>query len=156
MHTGQRFTPCHPKSAKSAFRAPRTSKNVRHVYKSATLVILARKSAPERSKRNFPILTPQNSKIPHTRMPKRESGFLYIFYFLKKLKILHFFPKHSAKGNYRLRCTPFRPKHSKSLKWRRWRSFRSKITQVLQPLCFPRSNGWFLDPKTRLGAQNAF
>ena len=71
-----RSTSFHPENTKSAFRAPRTPKNVGHVYKSATLAILERQSAPKRSKRNFAILTSQNSKIPHTRMPKRESGFL--------------------------------------------------------------------------------
>ena len=76
MHTGQRSTPFHPKSAKSAFRALRTAQNVGHVYKNATLAILERQSAPKRSKRNFAILTPQNSKIRRTRMPKHESELL--------------------------------------------------------------------------------
>ena len=34
--------------------------------------------------------------------------------------------------------------------------FRPQVTQVLQPLCFPRSNQWFWDSKTHFGAPNAF
>ena len=98
--------------------------------KSATWAIWERRSAPKCSKRNFAILTPQNTKKRRTHMPKRESDFLQLFYFLKKLKTFHFFAEQSAKGNYRLRCAPFRPKRSKSLKWRRWSSFRSKMTQA--------------------------
>ena len=75
-----------PKSAKSAFGAPRPPQNVVHVCKSATWAIWERQGAPKCSKRNFAVLTSQNSKIPRTRMPKRESDFFELFYFFENCK----------------------------------------------------------------------
>ena len=49
-----------------------------------------------------------------------------------------------------------RSKRAKSLKWRLFTTWRSKMTQVHPDLCFTRSNQWFWDSKTRFGAQNAF
>ena len=71
----------------------------------------------------------EHQKTSYTYAKTRKRLFV-TFLFSGKLKIIRFFPEQSAEGNYRLRCTPFRPKRSKSLKWRRWSSFRSKITQA--------------------------
>ena len=49
-----------------------------------------------------------------------------------------------------------RSKRAKSLKWHLFTTWRPKMTQVLQPLCFPMWNQWFWDSKTHFGAQNAF
>ena len=49
-----------------------------------------------------------------------------------------------------------RSKRAKSPKSLHFTTWRSEMTQVLQPLCFPRSNQWFWDSKTHFGAQNAF
>ena len=91
-------------------------------------------------------------------MQKCESDFLQLFLFFEKFKSFNFLPEQSAEGNYRLRNAPFRPKRSKSLKLRRWSSFRSKMTQAalfhtcttfLRVLGAPK-RVWAL--KTRFGA----
>ena len=49
-----------------------------------------------------------------------------------------------------------RSKRAKSPKWHHFTTWHSKMTQVLQPLCFTRSNQWFWDSKTHFGAPNSF
>ena len=73
---GPTFFKVWSQSAQSAFGALRTRKNVVHVCKSAAWAIWVRQSAPKRSRRNFAILTPQNTKKRRTRMQKCESDFL--------------------------------------------------------------------------------
>ena len=89
-------------------------------------------------------------------MQKCESDFLQLFYFWKneiKLQNNHFLTFAYV---YDVFWCSEGSKRSKSLKWRRWSSFRSKMTQAA--LCHTCPT--FFDvsgvPKRVLGAQNAF
>ena len=102
----------------------------------------------------------EHQKTSYTYAKTRKRLFV-TFLFSGKVENIHFCSEQSAKGNYRLRCTPFRPKRSKSLKWRRWSSFRSKMTQAALLHTCPTFLGVLRAPKrvwalkTRFGAISA-
>ena len=72
---GDVTTPERPKAPKVLLglsEQPKTS----YTYENSTWAIWERQGAPKRSKRNFAILTPQNTQKRRTPMPKRENDFL--------------------------------------------------------------------------------
>ena len=127
------------KSAKSGFGAPRSGKNVAHVCKSATWTIWERQSAKSPTFRTFAIWTSRIGHKRRTRMQKRKSDFLQLFYFLKFSHFHHFLTDGSNPYVFPGQFNDFSVQTLQKPLFALFRYLRPRATQVLQPLCFPRS-----------------
>ena len=75
---------------------------------------------------------------PSYTYAKRKSAFLKFVFFEKFLKIITFSRMRFGVYFADVWGGSERSKRGKALKWHLFTTWRSKMTQVLQPLCFPR------------------